>query len=72
MNLAAQNLEFYEKTGLPQAVEILNSAQKTKKLGVATTFEYLQSIRQAFDLKMSYLAALQAYNDAVLRLDYFK
>ena len=72
VNLAAQNLEFYEKTGLPQAVEILNSAQKTKKLGVATTFEYLQSIRQAFDLKMSYLAALQAYNDAVLRLDYFK
>lgn len=72
VNLAAQNLDFYEKTGLPQAIEILSSAQKTKKLGVATTFEYLQSIRQAFDLKMSYLAALQAYNDAVLRMDYFK
>ena len=70
--LASQNLEFYEKTGLPQAVEILNAAQKMRALGAATTFEYLQSLRQAFDLKMGYLTALQGYNEAVLRFDYFK
>ena len=69
---ALQNLDFYEKTGLPQAIEILNAAQKTRALGAATTFEYLQSLRQAFELKIGYLMALQGYNEAVLRLDYFK
>ena len=72
VSLASQSLDFYEKTGLPQAVEILNAAQKTRALGAATTFEYLQSLRQAFDLKMGYLMALQGYNEAVLRLGYFK
>ncbi len=70
-HLAAQNLEYYEKTGLPQAAEILKATDKMKQLGSVTTFEYLQSIRQAYDLKMSYLAALRTYNQAVLQLNYF-
>ncbi len=69
--LSAQNLEYYEKIGLPQAAEILKATDKMKQLGSVTTFEYLQSIRQAFDLKMAYLAALQMYNQAVLQLNYF-
>ena len=71
VQLATQNLDYYEKIGLQQASEILSAAEKTKRLGSVTTFEYLQSIRQAFDLKISYLTALRAYNEAVLRLNYF-
>ncbi|MBL7813593.1 MAG: CusA/CzcA family heavy metal efflux RND transporter [Saprospiraceae bacterium] len=69
--LAAQNLEFYEKTGLSQAAEILRAVDKTRQLGSITTFDYLQSIRQAFDLKMAYLMALQAHNEAVLKVKYY-
>ncbi len=72
VQLAAQNVDFYEKIGLPQASDILKTADKMKQLGSVTTFEYLQSIRQAFDVKMAYLTALQTYNEAVLRLAYFK
>ena len=72
MQLAAQNVDYFEKIGLSQAFDILKTADKMKQLGSVTTFEYLQSIRQAFDLKMAYLTALRMYNEAVLRLTYFK
>ena len=72
VQLAAQNVDYFEKIGLSQAFDILKTADKMKQLGSVTTFEYLQSIRQAFDLKMAYLTALRMYNEAVLRLTYFK
>ncbi len=72
VQLASQNLDYYEKIGLSQAADILKATDKMKQLGSVTSFEYLQSIRQAFDLKMAYLAALRAYNQAVLQLNYFR
>jgi outer membrane protein, heavy metal efflux system len=68
---AAQNLDYYEKTGLPQANEITLSAQKIYVTGSITAYEYLQSIKQAFELKMGYLLALKNYNEAVIRFNYF-
>jgi outer membrane protein TolC len=68
---AEQNLDFYTQTGLKQADEILTTAFKIYKLGSVTALEYLQSIRQAYELKMAYLMALKSYNEAVLKVEYF-
>jgi outer membrane protein TolC len=71
LKLAEQNLDFYTQTGLKQADEILTTALKIYKLGSVTALEYLQSIKQAYELKTAYLMALKSYNEAVLKVEYF-
>ncbi len=70
--LAQANIDFVETNLQPQAEAIIVSSQKSYRLGEITAFEFLQSIRQAFDIKMGYLTALQSYNAAVIRLNYFR
>jgi outer membrane protein TolC len=71
VKLAEQNLDFYTQIGLKQADEILTTAYKIYKLGSVTALEYLQSIKQAYELKSAYLMALKSYNEAVLKVEYF-
>jgi outer membrane protein TolC len=71
LKLVEQNLDFYTQTGLKQADEILTTALKIYKLGSVTALEYLQSIKQAYELKTAYLMALKSYNEAVLKVEYF-
>jgi heavy metal efflux system protein len=69
---AESRLNYFETKANKNAEEILIDANKTYKLGGITAFEYLQSIRQAFDIKMGYLNALRNYNMTIAKLSYFK
>jgi heavy metal efflux system protein len=68
---AAQNLNFYEKTALPQADEILKMSMKTRQLGDISASQYLQYIKQVFDIQLNYWEALKTYNEAVSKTYYF-
>jgi heavy metal efflux system protein len=68
---AAQNLNFYEKTALPQADEILKMSMKTRQLGDISASQYLQNMRQVFDIQLNYWEALKTYNEAVSKTYYF-
>jgi cobalt-zinc-cadmium resistance protein CzcA len=72
LKLAEQHLAFYEQIGLKQADDIVQSALKIRQSGAVSTISYLQSIQQAYDLKINYLLALKAYNEAVIGIEYFK
>jgi heavy metal efflux system protein len=71
MRKAAQNLNFYEKIALPQADEILKMSMKTRQLGDITASQYLQNMRQVFDIQLNYWEALKTYNESVLKTHYF-
>lgn len=69
--LAAQQLNFVKETLLPQANEILRHAQTTRALGSLSMLEYLQSLKQVYDIRLQYLEALRSYQESVIQLKYF-
>lgn len=69
--LAAQQLNFNQEILLPQADEILRHAQKTRALGSLSMLEYMQSLKQVYDIRFQYLDALQNYQESIIHLKYF-
>ncbi len=65
-------LDFYEKTGLIQANEILRIAQIAYSKGEIGYLEFLQNTAQALGIQLSYLEALHNYNQSVLQLNFLK
>jgi cobalt-zinc-cadmium resistance protein CzcA len=65
-----QRLQFYEQTGLPQAVVITRVATKAFKAGENGYAEYLINLDRALRLRTDYLDALLQHNQTVIELDY--
>lgn len=63
-------LDYYENIGLKQADEIIRISQVSYKLGEIGYVEYTQNLTTAFDTKLSYLNALNLYNQAIIELNY--
>ncbi|HWJ29865.1 MAG TPA: TolC family protein, partial [Flavisolibacter sp.] len=63
-------LDYYEQTGLKQADEIIRISQISYKLGEIGYVEYIQNLSTAFDTKLTYLEALNTYNQAIIELNY--
>ena len=66
-----QSLEYYEMTGLAQAVSILDAANLAYKGGVISFAELSQYLSQAVDIRKNYIDALHNYNLSALQLNYF-
>lgn len=64
------SLAYYENNALPQAELIINNAQLALKNGEVGFVEYMQAIKQAVVIKHNGLAALNNYNQAIIRLEY--
>ncbi|MCB9343459.1 MAG: CusA/CzcA family heavy metal efflux RND transporter [Lewinellaceae bacterium] len=65
-------LDFYEKTGLQQAGEILRIAQTAYSRGEIGYVEFLQNTAQALDTRLGYLDALHNYDRSVIEINHLK
>ena len=71
LNKQQQLLQYYETTGVQQADEIQSSATLAFNNGEIGYIEYTVLLSQSIDIKNNYLTALNTYNQAVIRLNYF-
>jgi cobalt-zinc-cadmium resistance protein CzcA len=65
-----QNLEYYEKTALPQAEKIQNTFQKAYQSGEIAYTELAQSRLQTFQIAMNYIQELANYNQIVTQIEF--
>jgi cobalt-zinc-cadmium resistance protein CzcA len=65
-------LDFYEKTGLQQAEEILRIAQTAYSRGEIGYVEFLQNTVQALDTRLGYLDALHSFDQSVIEINHLK
>lgn len=63
-------LAYYEEEGRLLSEEIAQTATLGYKSGEITFFEYIQSLENASQLRLSYLESLHLYNQAVVSLTY--
>jgi len=71
LNKQQQLLQYYETTGVQQADEIQSSATLAFKNGEIGYIEYTTLLSQSIDIKNNYSSALNNYNQAVIKLNYF-
>ncbi|MCW5925250.1 MAG: CusA/CzcA family heavy metal efflux RND transporter [Saprospiraceae bacterium] len=64
------SLEYYEKSALPTADLLLTNAQTAFRTGDVGYLEYTQALTQANNIRLGYLAALDAYNQAVIGMEW--
>lgn len=67
-NLAS--LTYYETSALKNADLILSQSRKAYRGGEIGYVEYLQSLRNAINIKSNYLLALHQYNLSVIRVEF--
>jgi len=61
-------LDYYEKTALPQARLILDTAEKTFRAGDIEYVEYVVNTDPAWQIQTNYLDQVQRYNELVVSL----
>ncbi len=66
------SLQYYESNALKNADLILTQASKAYRGGEIGYIEFLQSIKNAREIKAGYLLALNHYNLSVLRMDFLQ
>lgn len=64
-------LQYYETTGLSQAAVIIRSSTLAYRQGEISFAELSQFLTQAIDIRRNYLDSLNAYNQSVIRFNYF-
>ncbi len=69
---AAQAIQYYDATGLPQSRELIRAATQSYQLGETNYLVYLQSLEQAFGIEQRYIDEVLNHNLAVLQLLYLK
>jgi outer membrane protein, heavy metal efflux system len=65
-----ESLNYYESTGLKQAEAIINTATRSYDAGEISYIIYMQSLNQAFEIKINYLETVKNHNQSVIQLDY--
>lgn len=65
-----QSLSYYEEEGNALAGEIEKTAVMSYKNGEIDFFEYIQSLENAFQIRLGYLADLNNYNQTVIKINY--
>ncbi len=63
-------LEYFEEEGSLLADEILKTAIASFKNGEINFFQYIQSIENAYEIKLAYLEHLNRYNQTVISLNH--
>ena len=65
---AAQNLDFYEKTALPQARRLIEIADISRRNGEIGYAEWSLATMQSWAIEQEFLEAVRAYNHIVLNI----
>jgi cobalt-zinc-cadmium resistance protein CzcA len=63
-------LDYYDTEGKALAEELLKTAEAYFKNGEIDFFQYIQSIENAYDLKLDHLEQLDQFNQTVIALNY--
>lgn len=71
-NKFSGSLHYYEQTGLKQAEIIINTAMRSYSAGELSYIVYMQSLNQAFEIKLNYLETTKNYNQSIIELNYLK
>ncbi len=66
------SLNYYDQTGLKQADTIISTAQRSYEAGEISYITYMQSLNQAFEIKLNYLETVRNYNQSIIELNYLK
>lgn len=64
------SLQYYENSALKNADLILAQARKGYEGGEIGYIEFLQSIRNAYEIKAAYFLSLNTYNLSVIKMDF--
>ena len=65
-----EKLKTYERTSLKNADLIMKNADVLYKNGEIEYLEYIRSVGQAIQMKLSYLDNLHNYNQVTLKINY--
>jgi len=65
-----ESLNYYESTGLQQAETIIGTAARSYEAGNISYIIYMQSLNQAFEIKINYLETVRNYNQSIIQLNY--
>lgn len=70
--LALQNeaLAYYENEGLALSDAILKAAELSFRAGDIDFFQYIQSLDNGYEIRVSYLDQLELYNQTALKINY--
>ncbi|MCW5516462.1 CusA/CzcA family heavy metal efflux RND transporter [Muriicola sp. Z0-33] len=63
-------LDYYEQEGTKLSNEIVKTANISFRNGEIDFFQYIQSIENAYDIKIEYLENLNRFNQTVISLNY--
>tara|TARA_R110002020_G_scaffold108281_2_gene251069 strand:+ start:55901 stop:60247 length:4347 start_codon:yes stop_codon:yes gene_type:complete len=63
-------VNYYEKEGRQLSSELLKTATLSYQNGEIDFFQYIQSLENAYEIELSYLENLNAYNQTVIRINY--
>ncbi|MDZ7767173.1 MAG: TolC family protein [Melioribacteraceae bacterium] len=66
----SESLEYYEEQALPLADEQLEFANKSYFAGEINYVEYIQNIKQAYEIKLVYLELLKKHNRSVIEIKF--
>lgn len=66
------SLNYYEQTGLKQAEAVIITAKRSYDAGEISYITYMQSLNQAFEIKLSYIETIRNYNQSIIELNYLK
>lgn len=64
------SLNYYETSGLKQAETIISTAARSYQAGEIGYIIYMQSLNQAFEIKMNYIETIKNYNQSIIQLTY--
>ena len=63
-------MAYYEEEGGALADEILKAAENSFRSGEIDYFQYIQSLENSYEIRISYLDQLELYNETVLNINY--
>jgi len=64
-----ESLEYYEKSALLQAEQMISQANKSYKAGAIDYMEFVQNLKQGLELRENYLETLDAYNQSIISIE---
>lgn len=64
------SVNYYETSGIKQAEAIISTAARSYEAGSISYIIYMQSLNQAFEIKINYLETVRYYNQSIIQLNY--
>lgn len=64
-----ESLDYYKTEGETLSKAIVKTAERSFKEGEIDFFQYIQSIKNAYDIKLSYLESLYQYNQIIIKIN---